>query len=122
MCGSFGFSAYGEGNLFTERWRHSEGCIWQGPSVGFDLGGNLSKVFTLIYNLDQHRCDLSALSARGGHGLLRRGNRGEIISRTAGSSLPRCVLASGSVAAANIGYLPIREQRKLGFRSERPLA
>jgi hypothetical protein len=24
---------------------------WQGPSVGFDLGGNASKNFTLIYNL-----------------------------------------------------------------------
>ena len=25
---------------------------WQGPSVGFDLGGNGAKVFTLIYHLD----------------------------------------------------------------------
>ena len=25
--------------------------FWQGPSVGFDMGGNASKVFTLIYNL-----------------------------------------------------------------------
>lgn len=25
--------------------------FWQGPSVGFDYGGNASKVFTLIYNL-----------------------------------------------------------------------
>jgi hypothetical protein len=24
---------------------------WQGPSVGFDIGGNASKNFTLIYNL-----------------------------------------------------------------------
>jgi hypothetical protein len=24
---------------------------WKGPSVGFDFGGNASKVFTLIYNL-----------------------------------------------------------------------
>ena len=24
---------------------------WQGPSVGFDFGGNASKVFVLIYNL-----------------------------------------------------------------------
>lgn len=24
---------------------------WQGPSVGFDFGGNASKVFTLVYNL-----------------------------------------------------------------------
>ena len=25
---------------------------WQGPSIGWDLGGNASKVFTLIYNLN----------------------------------------------------------------------
>ncbi|MGY9106821.1 MAG: EipA family protein, partial [Alphaproteobacteria bacterium] len=24
---------------------------WQGPSIGFDFGGNASKVFTLVYNL-----------------------------------------------------------------------
>ena len=29
---------------------------WKGPSVGFDFGGNGSKVFTLVYNLrDDHR-------------------------------------------------------------------
>ena len=27
--------------------------FWQGPSVGFDYGGNASKVFTLVYNLRQ---------------------------------------------------------------------
>ncbi|MBQ0797420.1 DUF1134 domain-containing protein [Zhongshania sp.] len=25
--------------------------FWQGPSVGFDMGANASKVFTLVYNL-----------------------------------------------------------------------
>ena len=25
--------------------------FWQGPSVGFDWGGNASRVFTLCYNL-----------------------------------------------------------------------
>jgi hypothetical protein len=24
---------------------------WQGPSVGFDIGGNAAKCFTLVYNL-----------------------------------------------------------------------
>ena len=26
--------------------------FWQGPSVGFDLGANASKSFTLVYNLN----------------------------------------------------------------------
>ncbi|MEP2814512.1 MAG: DUF1134 domain-containing protein [Alphaproteobacteria bacterium] len=42
---------YGEGML-----EHKAGggrqVYWQGPSIGFDFGGNASKVFTLIYNLD----------------------------------------------------------------------
>jgi hypothetical protein len=28
---------------------------WKGPSIGFDVGGNGSKVFTLIYNLRDER-------------------------------------------------------------------
>lgn len=41
---------YGDGTLY----RKSGGATkvyWTGPSVGFDAGGNLSKVFVLIYNL-----------------------------------------------------------------------
>ncbi len=41
---------YGEGNLFRKRGKGRK-LFWQGPSVGWDLGGNASKVFTLIYNL-----------------------------------------------------------------------
>lgn len=41
---------YGRGQL--ERKAGGKGPIfWQGPSVGFDLGGNASKVFVLIYRL-----------------------------------------------------------------------
>jgi hypothetical protein len=43
---------YGDGDMFMK----SAGdrpvkVYWQGPSVGFDIGGNASKVFTLVYNL-----------------------------------------------------------------------
>jgi hypothetical protein len=45
---------YGKGTLvrksggFTPVW-------WQGPSVGFDIGGNAAKCFTLVYNLKDTR-------------------------------------------------------------------
>jgi hypothetical protein len=43
---------YGEGQLTTPS--GSETAVyWQGPSIGFDLGGNASKVFVLVYNLDK---------------------------------------------------------------------
>lgn len=41
---------YGEGNLIRKH--HAPVKVyWQGPSVGFDIGGNASKCFTLVYNL-----------------------------------------------------------------------
>lgn len=41
---------YGRGVL-SYKGGGSMNVYWQGPSVGFDFGGNASKVFTLVYNL-----------------------------------------------------------------------
>lgn len=41
---------YGEGQL-TIKGGSTSDIYWQGPSIGFDFGGNASKVFTLIYHL-----------------------------------------------------------------------
>ena len=41
---------YGEGKLYTKNAGDLR-VYWQGPSVGFDTGGNASKVFTLVYNV-----------------------------------------------------------------------
>jgi len=43
---------YGEGNLYMKNDAdHPTKIYWSGPSVGFDFGGNVSKSFTLVYNL-----------------------------------------------------------------------
>ena len=43
---------YGDGDLFMKANGDRPAKVyWQGPSVGFDVGGNASKVFVLIYNL-----------------------------------------------------------------------
>lgn len=42
--------AYGEGRLYTKD-AGSFKVYWQGPSVGYDFGGDGSKVMTLVYNL-----------------------------------------------------------------------
>jgi hypothetical protein len=42
--------AYGEGTLYTKD-AGSFKVYWQGPSVGYDFGGDGSKVMTLVYNL-----------------------------------------------------------------------
>jgi hypothetical protein len=41
---------YGNGLLYMKE-RPPEKVFWQGPSIGWDLGGNASRVFTLCYNL-----------------------------------------------------------------------
>jgi hypothetical protein len=42
---------YGNGNIHFKA-GPSRRVYWQGPSIGFDLGGNASKVFTLVYRLN----------------------------------------------------------------------
>ncbi|HVN42819.1 MAG TPA: EipA family protein, partial [Steroidobacteraceae bacterium] len=41
---------YGKGVLVTKGGGTRQ-VWWQGPSIGFDVGGNASKCFTLVYNL-----------------------------------------------------------------------
>ena len=49
--GAFVFGLrYGRGLLYMKD-RPTQEVFWQGPSVGFDAGGNASRVFTLCYNL-----------------------------------------------------------------------
>ena len=41
---------YGEGTLYTRN-QGEHPLFWQGPSLGFDVGGDGSKVMMLVYNL-----------------------------------------------------------------------
>lgn len=41
---------YGEGRLFTKRFGDRK-VYWQGPTLGYDFGGEGSKVMVLVYNL-----------------------------------------------------------------------
>jgi hypothetical protein len=41
---------YGKGTLST-KYMGARTVYWQGPSIGFDAGGNASKSFTLVYGL-----------------------------------------------------------------------
>ena len=43
---------YGNGMLIRKTARPRQ-VFWTGPSIGFDAGANLSKVFILVYRLDQ---------------------------------------------------------------------
>ncbi|MCH7805730.1 MAG: DUF1134 domain-containing protein [Proteobacteria bacterium] len=45
---------YGSGTLYHKLEGDSK-IYWRGPSIGFDLGGDFSKVFILVYNLHDFR-------------------------------------------------------------------
>lgn len=54
--GDEGSGAFVVGLRYGEGWLVRKGVeplkiYWQGPSLGFDVGGNASKVFVLVYNL-----------------------------------------------------------------------
>ncbi len=42
---------YGKGLLYMKTRKNPTQVFWQGPSIGFDTGGNASRVFTLCYSL-----------------------------------------------------------------------
>lgn len=52
---------YGEGTLYTKN-AGDHKLFWQGPSLGWDFGGEGSRVMMLVYNLD----DISSLYNRFG--------------------------------------------------------
>ncbi len=52
---------YGEGTLYTKN-AGDHKVFWQGPSLGWDFGGQGSRVMVLVYNLD----DVSNLYTRFG--------------------------------------------------------
>lgn len=47
----FAGARFGEGTLYTRN-QGEHPLFWQGPSIGFDVGGDGSKVMMLVYNLN----------------------------------------------------------------------
>jgi len=46
----FGGVRYGEGTMYTRN-VGQRGIFWQGPTIGFDVGGDGSRIMMLVYNL-----------------------------------------------------------------------
>lgn len=102
---------YGSGTM-THKIEGQRPVYWTGPSIGFDLGGDATKVFTLVYNLD----DTQELYRRypqvegrayfiGGFSAtyLRRGNVVLIPVRA----------GVGMRLGANIGYMKFSEKSRI---------
>ena len=94
---------YGNGRL-NFKGGGSRKVYWQGPSVGFDFGGNASKVFVLVYNLPS----ADALFQRfpGVEGTIYYvGGVGVNYQQSGDIVLAPIRLGAGLRAGVNIGYL-----------------
>lgn len=102
---------YGNGELF-HKIEGRQPVYWTGPSVGFDIGGDASKVFVLVYNVydteDLYRKRFAAGEGRlffvGGVAAtyLRMGDKVVIPIR----------LGVGWRQGVNIGYMKFRHEQK----------
>ncbi|GAC1625689.1 MAG: DUF1134 domain-containing protein [Nevskia sp.] len=94
---------YGEGTLKYKNGGSTK-VYWQGPSVGFDFGGNASKVFTLVYNLHWTK-DLYQRFPGVDGSLYVVAGVGLNYQRANGVTLAPIRTGVGLRAGANVGYL-----------------
>lgn len=110
--GAIGVGArYGKGTLITKT-GDVVPVYWQGPSVGWDIGGNASKTFTLVYNLPAADYIYRRFPGVEGSAYLV-GGVGVNYQRADGITLAPMRAGVGARLGANIGYLSYSRQRNV---------
>ena len=94
---------YGDGDLISKKGGTTK-VYWTGPSVGFDAGGNLSKVFVLVYNLPNHDAIFQRFPAVDGS-FYYIGGVGANYHQVDNIVLAPIRLGVGFRAGVNIGYM-----------------
>ena len=94
---------YGDGTLVMKNAK-SRRVFWAGPSVGFDLGANASKVFVLVYNMKASGAIFRRFPAVDGS-FYYVGGAGINYQRRDGITLAPIRLGVGLRAGASIGYV-----------------
>ena len=102
---------YGRGLLYMKGRPTQETC-WQGPSVGWDWGGNASRVFTLCYNLQYPDAIFRRFPGVEGTAYLV-GGLGVNYQRADTITLAPIRAGVGLRLGANVGYLAYSRQRNL---------
>lgn len=102
---------YGRGLLYMKG-RPTQEVFWQGPSVGWDWGGNASRVFTLCYNLQYPDAIFRRFPGVEGTAYLV-GGLGVNYQRADNITLAPIRAGVGLRLGANIGYLAYSRQRNI---------
>ena len=102
---------YGEGDLVMKSGATKK-VYWAGPSVGFDLGANASKVFVLVYKLPDVQTIFKRYPGVDGS-LYYVGGVGLNYQRLDGVTLAPIRLGAGLRAGASVGYTHYRPEKSL---------
>ncbi len=102
---------YGRGLLYMKD-REPMEVFWQGPSAGWDFGGNASRVFTLCYNLQVPEVIFQRYPGVEGSAYLV-GGLGVNYQRAEDVTLAPIRAGVGLRLGANIGYLAYSRQRNI---------
>jgi len=99
---------YGEGTLYTKN-AGDHGLFWQGPSVGWDFGGNGSRVMMLVYNLDSVDQVYSRFAGVAGSAYVIAG-LGFTVLKHKDVLLVPIRTGVGARLGVNVGYLKLTER------------
>ncbi|MGF1463970.1 MAG: DUF1134 domain-containing protein [Maricaulaceae bacterium] len=102
---------YGRGELVMKTGERRT-VFWQGPSAGFDFGGNASKSFTLVYNITDAERIFCRFPGVEGSGYFIAG-LGVNYQRADGVTLAPIRTGVGLRFGANIGYLAYSKRRNI---------
>lgn len=102
---------YGRGLMYMKE-RETQEVFWQGPSIGIDVGGNASRVFTLCYNLHYPDMIFRRFPGVEGSAYMVAG-LGVNYQRADGITLAPIRAGVGLRLGANIGYLAYSRKRNI---------
>ena len=94
---------YGKGLMYMKN-RPQQSVYWQGPSAGFDFGGNASRAFVLCYNLEYPDAIYRRFPGVEGSAYLI-GGLGVNYQRADGITVAPIRAGVGLRLGANVGYL-----------------
>ena len=103
---------YGRGLLYMKQEKKPADVFWQGPSIGFDTGGNASRVFTLCYSLEYPDAIYRRFPGIEGTAYFI-GGLGVNYQRADGITLAPIRAGLGFRLGANVGYLSYSRTRHL---------
>jgi len=104
---------YGEGTLWMKN-GESQKVYWKGPSVGLDAGAEISRVFTLVYDLDDTDDIFRRFPGVDGSAYLIAGMAVNY-QRANGITLAPVRAGGGIRLGANVGYTSYVKKKPKGF-------